>query len=71
MVQAWRNVRALRELEAWDAWLYRLTVRACYRAAKTVNRRAVVELRNTGEISDEVMRRVEHDLDLEVSRLDY
>jgi CPA1 family monovalent cation:H+ antiporter len=34
-------------------------------------RRTVVELRNTGEISDEVMRRVEHDLDLEVSRLDY
>jgi CPA1 family monovalent cation:H+ antiporter len=33
-------------------------------------RRAVVELRNTGEISDEVMRRVERDLDLEVSRLD-
>jgi len=33
-------------------------------------RHAVVELRNTGEISDEVMRRVEHDLDLEVSRLD-
>jgi monovalent cation/hydrogen antiporter len=32
-------------------------------------RRAVVELRNTGEISDEVMRRVERDLDLEVSRL--
>ena len=35
-----------------------------------VERRAVVELRNTGEISDEVMRRVERDLDLEVSRLD-
>ena len=33
-------------------------------------RSAVVELRNTGEISDEVMRRVERDLDLEVSRLD-
>ncbi len=33
-------------------------------------RSAVVQLRNTGEISDEVMRRVEHDLDLEVSRLD-
>jgi hypothetical protein len=29
-----------------------------------------VEMRNTGEISDEVMRRVELDLDLEVSRLD-
>jgi CPA1 family monovalent cation:H+ antiporter len=33
-------------------------------------RHAVVELRNTGEISDEVMRRIEHDLDLEASRLD-
>jgi CPA1 family monovalent cation:H+ antiporter len=33
-------------------------------------RQAVVELRNTGEISDQVMRRVERDLDLEVSRLD-
>jgi Na+/H+ antiporter len=32
-------------------------------------RRAVVELRNTGEISDEVMRRIERDLDLEVSRV--
>ena len=32
-------------------------------------RRAVVELRNAGEISDEVMRRVERDLDLEASRL--
>ena len=33
-------------------------------------RNAVVQLRNTGEISDEVMRRIEGDLDLEVSRLD-
>jgi len=33
-------------------------------------RHAVVELRNTGEISDEVMRRIERDLDLELSRLD-
>jgi len=33
-------------------------------------RHAVVELRNIGEISDEVMRRVVRDLDLEVSRLD-
>jgi monovalent cation/hydrogen antiporter len=33
-------------------------------------REAVVGLRNTGEISDEVMRKVEHDLDLELSRLE-
>ncbi len=34
-------------------------------------RRAIVELRNSGRISDAVMRRVERDLDLEDSRLDY
>jgi RNA polymerase sigma factor (sigma-70 family) len=44
LVLAWRNIRALRDPDAWDAWLYRLTIRACYRAARTVNRRAVVEL---------------------------
>jgi monovalent cation/hydrogen antiporter len=33
-------------------------------------RHAVVEMRNMGEISDEVMRHVERDLDLETSRLD-
>jgi hypothetical protein len=35
-----------------------------------VERKAVVELRNSGEISDTVMRKVERDIDLEVSRLD-
>ena len=44
LVLAWRHVRALRDPEAWDAWLYRLTVRACYRLANTVKRRSVVEL---------------------------
>jgi monovalent cation/hydrogen antiporter len=33
-------------------------------------RHAIVELRNTGEISEEVMRRIQLDLDLEVARLD-
>ena len=44
LVQAWHNVRVLREPEAWDASLYRLTVNACYRSAKTAKRRSVVEL---------------------------
>ncbi len=30
--------------DAWDAWLYRLTVRACYRVAGKERRRHVVEL---------------------------
>ena len=34
LVSAWRDVRALRDPDAWDAWLYRLTVWACYRLAK-------------------------------------
>jgi hypothetical protein len=33
-------------------------------------RRAVVELRNRGEISNDVMHGIEHELDLEDSRLD-
>lgn len=44
LVLAWKHVRAIRDPEAWDAWLYRLTVRACYRLAKTAKRRDIVEL---------------------------
>lgn len=44
LVLAWKHVRALRDPEAWDAWLYRLTVRACYRLARTARRHDVAEL---------------------------
>jgi len=44
LVLAWKHVRALRDAQAWDAWLYRLTVRACYRLARTTRRHEVVEL---------------------------
>jgi RNA polymerase sigma-70 factor (ECF subfamily) len=44
VVSAWRDVRGLREPDAWDAWLYRLTVRACYRAARAERNRTRVEL---------------------------
>ena len=40
---AWRDVRGLRDPDRFEAWLRRLTVRACYRAAKTERRRAAVE----------------------------
>ncbi len=43
-VQAWKHVRALRDPEAWDAWLHRLVVRACYRSARQARRRDLVEL---------------------------
>ena len=44
LVSAWRDVRALRDPDAWGAWLHRLTVWACYRAAKKERRRNLVEL---------------------------
>ncbi len=44
LVLAWRHIRALRDADAWDAWLNRLTVRACYRSARQGRRRDQVEL---------------------------
>jgi len=50
LVLAWKHVRALRDPEAWEAWLYRLTVRACYRLAKSNRRRDVAELHELPDI---------------------
>jgi RNA polymerase sigma-70 factor, ECF subfamily len=44
LLQAWLDVRGLRDPDRFDAWLHRLLVRACYRAAKRRRQRAVVEL---------------------------
>jgi RNA polymerase sigma-70 factor (ECF subfamily) len=44
LVGAWRGMSAVRDPDAWDAWLNRLTVRACYAAAKRHRRRSLVEL---------------------------
>ena len=44
LVTAWRSIQALRDPDAWDAWLHRLTVRTCYRLAKRQRRRELVEL---------------------------
>ena len=45
LISAWRDLRALRDPDRFDAWLQRLTVRACVSIAKRQRRRAVeVEL---------------------------
>ncbi len=44
LVSAWKDMRALRDPEAWDAWLHRVVVRACYKQAKKDRRRTQVEL---------------------------
>jgi RNA polymerase sigma-70 factor (ECF subfamily) len=45
LIAAWRDIRGLRDPDRVDAWLHRLTVRACYRHAHRERRRSVVELR--------------------------
>jgi RNA polymerase sigma factor (sigma-70 family) len=50
LVLAWRHIRALRDADAWDAWLYRLTVRACHRSAREVRRRDQIELQVMADI---------------------
>ncbi len=47
LLQAWLDVRGLRDPDRFDAWLHRLLVRACYRAAKRDRQRVVVELTNS------------------------
>jgi RNA polymerase sigma-70 factor (ECF subfamily) len=44
LLLAWRHVRSLRDPDAWDAWLHRLTVRACYKVAKKERRRREIEV---------------------------
>ena len=45
LMSAWKDIRARRDPDAWDAWLHRITVWACYRAAKKERRRQTVELK--------------------------
>ena len=43
LMSAWRDLGALRDADAWDAWLRRLTVRSCYRLANKDRRRTFIE----------------------------
>jgi len=44
---AWLHIRAVRDPDRFDAWLHRLLVHACYREARRVKHREVVEIRMT------------------------
>jgi RNA polymerase sigma-70 factor, ECF subfamily len=44
LLAAWLHIRAVRDPDRFDAWLNRLLVHACYREAKRVRQRAVVEI---------------------------
>jgi RNA polymerase sigma-70 factor (ECF subfamily) len=53
LLRAWLDIRGLRDPERFDAWLHRLLVRACYRAAGRHRSHEVAELRvaSTAETS--------------------
>jgi RNA polymerase sigma-70 factor (ECF subfamily) len=44
LIEVWRNLAALRDLDSFEAWTRRILVRRCYRAADA-NRRRRVEVR--------------------------
>jgi len=44
LLQAWLDLRGLRDPDRFDAWLHRLLVRACYRAARKQRSREVGEI---------------------------
>jgi RNA polymerase sigma-70 factor, ECF subfamily len=44
LIHAWQDLRGLRDPDRFDAWLHRLLVRACYKAAARDRRHSAVEL---------------------------
>jgi RNA polymerase sigma-70 factor, ECF subfamily len=48
LMAAWLHIRAVRDPDRFDAWLNRLLVHACYREARRVRHRGIVEIRITG-----------------------
>jgi RNA polymerase sigma-70 factor (ECF subfamily) len=75
LVSAWKDMRALRDPDAWDAWLHRLTLRACYKLAQKERRRNLIELRVLPDPEpvrafDDAMSVVERDrMEQELARL--
>lgn len=47
LLAAWLHLRAVRDPERFEAWLRRLLIHACYREARRVGRRRVIELQVT------------------------
>ena len=75
LVSAWRDLPSLRDADAWDAWLYRLTVWSCYRHARQLRRRSLAELQASPDavrdhVGDVALPFVERDrLERELGRL--
>jgi RNA polymerase sigma-70 factor (ECF subfamily) len=44
LINAWLDIKGLRDADRFDAWLHRLLVRSCYRAAQRNRGRRVLEV---------------------------
>ncbi len=63
-IAAWRRVSGLREPSAWDAWIRRLLVNACYEEARRAKRRFKAEQRVEpieGHAADPATATADHD----------
>jgi RNA polymerase sigma factor (sigma-70 family) len=49
LIAAWRDLRGLRDPERFDAWLYRILIRCCNRAAKQRHQRHMTEIQLTDD----------------------
>jgi len=61
LLQAWLDLRGLHDPDRFDAWLHRLIVRACYRAARRRRDREIGELKlasTTDPVSPDAQRAV-------------
>ena len=59
LLRAWLQLRSLRDPDRFDAWLHRLLIRACYRAAKRHRTREILEvqvLMGTEQVSPDAQR---------------
>jgi RNA polymerase sigma-70 factor (ECF subfamily) len=61
LVDGWRDLRALRDPALFDAWMTRILVRNCYRAAKRVRAARQLTVPNTEHASDHSAEVAERD----------
>ena len=61
LVDGWRDLRALRDPALFDAWMTRILVRNCYRAAKRVRAARQLAVPNTEHASDHSAEVAERD----------
>jgi RNA polymerase sigma-70 factor (ECF subfamily) len=61
LLQAWLDLRGLRDPERFDAWLNRLLVRSCHRAAGHLRVRTVAEIGIDGT-AEPATRESQHDI---------